>query len=243
MTLAHGDQRGAEELLWQALAADPRWRPALKELKNLLESEGRPVDGLDKLLARPEVLEAQARKALRAGRRCLERGLLRRARLQFEAAARLDREHPGAWAGLGVVHQREERGGLAKVAYFKALSSPDPLPLAERDELFRWVAESRPEGASDAVLKRFLAAKGTSEAQRAVLTLGALGDGRVVPLLVSRLEQSSPPLQAAIAEALGRLQDPSAKEPLERLGEVSRDEEVLSAVQRALERLAGEGGS
>jgi HEAT repeat protein len=129
---------------------------------------------------------------------------------------------------------------MAKVAYLRALGSPDPLPLADQDRLFRWIAEHRIPEASDAVLKRFLNAKIEAERQRAALTLGALGDRRVVPLLLNHLDSGSPPIQAALAEALGRLGDPAAAPSLERLGARTQDPDVASAVQRALARLGAQ---
>ena len=70
--------------------------------------------------------------------------------------------------------------------------------------------------------------------------MGALGDRQVVPLLIDHLERRyPPPVKAALVEALGRLGDPAARQPLERLGSTSRDDAVRAAVQRALERLQG----
>lgn len=238
MALEAGDLRAAEAWFAHALAADPRWRPALRGLEGALARQGRPSGRLRELLGRPAALDSSVRKALRAGRRCLEVGLLRRARQQLGTAVRLDPDHAEAWARLGEVHEREERRGLAKVAYLKALSSPDPLPPDLQERLFRWVAGRRLREASPFVLRRFLEARDEGERQRAALALGALGDRSAAPALLESLEESpSPAVQAAIAEALGRLGDPLAVGPLERLADSSGDPQVRSAARRALERL------
>jgi tetratricopeptide (TPR) repeat protein len=234
---AAGETQTAETWFSHALASDPRWRQALKGLEAALSKQGRPTERVEGLLARPASLDATVRKAIRAGRRCLERGLLRRARQQFETAVRVDGEHPRAWIGLGDVHLREERHGLAKVAYLKALNSPDPLPAEVQDRLFRWAVEHHLAEASTSILRRFMNARDDGERQRAALALGALGDTRVAPFFLDRLESHSPPVQAALAEALGRLGDPAAVGPLKRLADTSRDPEVRSAARRALERL------
>ncbi|MFQ6673065.1 MAG: HEAT repeat domain-containing protein, partial [Candidatus Tectimicrobiota bacterium] len=231
------DRPTAEAWFTQALASDPRWHPALEGLTAIRSKDGRTTARLKALLDRPTTVDDAVRKAVRTGRASLEKGLLKRAREQFEKAARLDGEHPGAWAGLGRVHEREERFDLAALAYIKALSSPDPLPPAVRNRLLQWVASRRHPDAFQPILKRFLHATDEGERQRAALALGALGDRRVVPLLVDHLERHPPPVQAALAEALGRLGDPAAAKPLERLAATSQDEDVRSAVERALAQL------
>ncbi len=240
LALSAGDRNAAAAWFRRALVADPRWRPALEGLKGVRSRQGRPVTRLETLLGRQIAVDEAVRKSLRAGRICFERGLLKRARQQFEKAVRLDDEHPGAWVGLGLVHEREERIGMASSSYLNALASPDPLPPAVSDRLLQWVATRRPPGAFRPILRRFLHAADDEERQRAALTMGALGDRQVVPLLIDHLERRyPPPVKAALVEALGRLGDPAARQPLERLGSTSRDDAVRAAVQRALERLQG----
>lgn len=240
LALAAGERSAAAAWFAQALSADPRWRAALEGLKATRPEEGSSVERLDSLLARPSAVDETVRKAVHVGRRCFERGLLRRARQQYETATRLDDEHPAAWVGLGRVHEREERWDLAARAYLKALASPDPLEPAVHNRLLQWVATRRPPGAVKLVLKQLIHASDDGERQRAALALGALGDRRVVPLLLDHLQRPRPTVQAAVAEALGRLGDPAAREPLERLAATSEDAEVRAAAKRALERLGGQ---
>ena len=129
---------------------------------------------------------------------------------------------------------------MASSSYLNALASPDSLPPAVSDRLLQWVAARRPPGAFRPILRRFLHAADDGERQRAALTMGALGDRQVVPLLIDHLERRyPPPVKAALVEALGRLGDPAARQPLERLGSTTRNDAVRAAVQRALERLQG----